>query len=96
MTVAKTRREGWLLIDNRDAPPHPRTRKFFEAATTTCNHCGRQVLRDPGAPVEKYWCSGCDSYLCKRCKTIAVVAGCKPFDKVIEEHSRRLNSALIL
>lgn len=96
MSVPKGRREGYLLIDNRNAPPDPRTQRFFEGATTTCRHCNKQVLRDPGAEVEKFWCAGCDSYLCKRCKAIAVVAGCKPFDKVIEEHSRRLNSSLIL
>lgn len=93
---SKRQREGELTVDHRASPGVPGMRGLFEVGTTTCRHCNSQVLRDPGAEVEKYWCSGCDSYLCKRCKAISVVAGCKPIDKVIEEHSRRLNQSLIL
>jgi hypothetical protein len=94
--TAKRFREGYLLIDNRDAEPVAGVARFVEAGTTTCRHCHKQVLRDPGAEIEKFWCPGCDSYLCKGCKAIAVVAGCKPFDKVIEEQSRHLDRSLIL
>lgn len=93
--TAKSFREGYFLIDNRNAPPVAGVARFVEGGATTCKHCNSQVLRDPGAEVEKYWCWGCDCYLCKRCKAISMVAGCKPFDKVIEEHARHQRSLIL-
>ena len=95
MAVSKAQKQGYLLIDHTASPGVSGLPPLFEAGTITCNHCNAQVLRDPGANHEKYWCWGCDHYLCKRCKTLSAVAGCQPFDAVIEKFDRQAHKGLI-
>jgi hypothetical protein len=79
-------RHGEVLLDNRLAPPTPGVPKFVEGRIYRCNHCETGILKDPG--VEPEWCYGCDRYLCKRCKALSMVSGCKPYMAVIEEFDR--------
>ena len=96
--ASRDSRHGELLIDNRvafdNAPPEPGLSRFVEGKTFTCSHCHRQILKDPD--VEIPWCFGCNRYLCNRCKTVSMVAGCKPFEAVIEKYDRHAHRGLIL
>ncbi len=88
MAVPKERREGYLLIDNRLAPPAPGVPRFLEAATSRCAHCERQIIRNPERTRERAACFTCDAYICDPCAVVARIAGCKPFNAVIEEQFR--------
>lgn len=80
----KTAREGWLLIDNRLAPPEPGFPRFLEAGTITCTQCQKQMIRNPERMRERAHCSKC-GYLCDGCAVLHKLNGCKPFSKVIDE-----------
>ena len=95
MRLSKSQREGYLLIDNRLAPPSPGVPRFMEAATSTCSHCQQQVVRNPSRQRARAWCSSCDSYICDRCESIRMVNGCKPFDAVLNELSRNVSNLRI-
>lgn len=85
-------KEGWLLIDNRFAPG-PDGTTYLEAATITCSHCQRQMLRNPERTREREWCWNCDHYICDPCGAIRKVAGCKTFKAMLEENDRLLIKA---
>lgn len=95
MALSKRQREGWLLIDNRLAPPEEGVPRFMEAATSTCSHCQQQVVRNPVRMRERAYCPSCDAYICDRCEGIRAVNGCRPFEAVIVELSRNLNTLRI-
>ena len=95
MAVSKDRREGYLLIDNRCAPPEPGIPRYLEAATSRCGHCERQIIRNPARMRERASCSRCDTYICDDCAIVARSAGCKPFSAVIEEHFRSASNIRI-
>jgi len=82
--LTKRSREGYLLIDNRHAPG-PDGTTFLEAATITCNHCQRQMIRNPERKREREWCSNCDRYICDPCGAIRKIAGCKTFAAILDE-----------
>jgi len=83
----KKAREGYLLIDNRHAPG-PDGTTFLEAATITCSHCQRQLIRNPDRQREREWCANCDKYICDPCAAIRAVAGCKTFSALMDEQDR--------
>ena len=92
---SKSQREGYLLIDNRLAPPSPGVPRFLEAATSTCSHCHNQILRNPARQRERAYCPSCDSYICDGCNAVRQVEGCKPLNAVIDSLSRNLNNLRI-
>ena len=80
--TSKEQRAGYLLIDNRFAPPELGIVPFLETATHTCSHCHRQIPKKP----EIGYCCKCDAYLCDRCAVEATVTGeCRPIAKVFDE-----------
>lgn len=87
MSLSKRAREGFLLIDNRHAAG-PGGVRFLEAATTTCSHCQRQIVRNPARERERAWCRSCDSYICDECEALRAVAGCKTFHAKLDEALR--------
>jgi hypothetical protein len=93
--MLKTRREGYLLIDNRHAPGPDGTR-FLEAATFTCSHCQAQVIYNPMRTRDRGWCRKCDSYVCDSCEAVRAVHGCKPYLEVLDDLDRQLNRQRIL
>lgn len=76
-------REGYLLIDNRHAAG-PGGVSYLEAATSTCSHCHRQVIRNPQRVRERAFCFKCSHYICDQC---AATQTCIPFAKLIEDIS---------
>lgn len=91
MTVSKERRAGHLIINNSMAPPDPRTPKYLEADIFRCNHCERQILKDPGG--ERASCFKCDSFLCNQCALLQKLDGgvCEPWAEKIAKIDSRLN-----
>jgi hypothetical protein len=83
----KSRREGYLLIDNRHAPG-PDGTTFMEAATITCSHCQQQLIRNPARTRDREWCSNCDKYICDRCSAVRAIAGCKTFAQFMDEQDK--------
>lgn len=68
-------REGYLLIDNRVAPPAPGIPKFMEGATMTCPHCSTQMIRNPERVRERAYCRACDRDICDNCALIMKMTG---------------------
>lgn len=94
MAVSNAQKQGFLLIDNRLAPPEPGIPRFFEGATKTCPHCTGQVVLNPARTRERGHCRRCDSYLCDGCAVLAKLSGgeCRPFSAVVEDIGRRTNN----
>lgn len=92
----KSQREGYLLIDNRLAPPTEGVPRFVELATSTCSHCQRQILRNPARQRDRAWCPNCDSYVCDQCDAVRQIEGCKPMSAVIDKLSRNMNNLRII
>ena len=78
----KSNGEGWLFIDNRNAPPAPGIPKFLETAVYTCSHCQRQIMKNPLRERERAYCRKCDHYICDQC---AVVDNCLPWAKIVDD-----------
>jgi len=59
-----------------------------EADVQTCAHCQAIILmqkwKDDGA-----WCGRCMKPICSRCGARAVIHGCEPFVKKIEQYAER-------
>lgn len=47
----------------------------FEAAMTSCPHCGSDVLRHPLRKREREWCRKCDAYICDNCAAVRKATG---------------------
>jgi len=78
---SKRAAEGWLLVDDRLSGG-----RQVEAATITCSHCQRQLLRNPARERERAWCPSCDRYICDDCNAVRLVAGCKTFRQLMDEN----------
>jgi len=75
------KKEGEVMIDHRASPGltadeaakfgfHPDQVKegaLFEAATMTCAHCNRVVIRNPLRVRERATCLQCNQYICDLC-----------------------------
>lgn len=60
--------------------------KVFEAATNTCSHCQRIVIRNPARERPRAYCPKCDHFICDWCEAERVRTGvCRPWKKVIDE-----------
>lgn len=73
--------EGVILVDHRASPGltpaqalklgyHPEQvaeGKVFEAATLTCNHCQRTLIKNPLRVRERAHCFECARYICDWC-----------------------------
>lgn len=97
MSGSKRSREGYLMIDHREAPAVPDSvmvpaglpqgagRGMFESATFTCNHCPRIVIMNPLRTRAREYCSGCDSYICDNCGAIRKqTKECKPYKALLD------------
>lgn len=83
MTFSKRSHEGYLLIDHSESPGFDgRTAELgarlslqrflgkgqkFQAATNTCSHCDRVVVRNPDRIRQRGHCSACDYFICDPC-----------------------------
>lgn len=79
--LSKKTHEGEMLVDHRASPgltPEQAIRlgyhptqvaegKVFEAATLTCNHCNRTVIKNPLRVRERAHCFECNRYICDWC-----------------------------
>lgn len=73
-------REGYLLVDNRNSG-----QGMLEAATLTCSHCQRQVVRNPSRIRDRAYCPKCDHYICDDCEATRVATGvCRTFTQVLD------------
>lgn len=84
------------MIDHRASPGIPGTPNLVEAATITCHHCHRQIIRNPGRVRPRAHCWGCDRDICDGCAVNAQIHGCVPLDKIIEKHMRSNSNIRIL
>lgn len=58
---------------------------MLEAATSTCSHCQRQVIRNPSRVRDRHYCPKCDHYICDDCERDRVDTGvCRPFAQVLD------------
>src|ERR1700677_973419 len=90
---SKSTPQGWLLIDNRLAPPEPGIPRFVEAGIVGCSHCRRQAVLNPERERERGYCRKCDHYICDQC---AAVGECKPFDRFIDQAMTALARGLTM
>lgn len=95
---SKRRHEGYLLIDNRNAPPVEPLQGFgenfqgigggqtFESATITCHHCHAVVILNPARDRARNYCPKCDHYICDACEQRRAASGgeCVPMNKVLD------------
>jgi len=91
----KRRREGWLMIDNRNGPgvsaefvqasgtnaPIVGAGICYESAIITCAHCGGTVILNPDRSRPRGYCQSCDHYVCD---LPSCNGDCKPFRKLLE------------
>ena len=94
--MPKPRREGYLLIDNRESPgvsaelvhqsgkaaPVVGRNQTFESATVTCCHCNAVVILNPDRTRPRAYCAKCDQY---HCDSPACGLECRPFQRLIDE-----------
>lgn len=81
MITRESSKFGEIVVDHRASPGlteeeairhgyHPSQVKegaLFEAATMTCAHCGRIVIRNPLRTRERASCLKCSQYICDWC-----------------------------
>jgi hypothetical protein len=81
MRNPQSSKEGFLFVDHRASPGLPadiarkmgydpevcREGKIYEAATYTCPHCGRVVIKNPERVRMRERCNSCDTYVCDWC-----------------------------
>jgi hypothetical protein len=105
---SKRELEGYLMIDHRESPGITEEQAaqtgavpvgkgmFFEAPTTRCNHCPRQIILNPLRTRERVWCSKCDRYLCDECAlAYRINFICNPVSKQIDDFIDNANKGLI-
>jgi len=97
---------GYLMIDHRDSPgvgmemmpvgsrlgdqPVIVGNSLFEGATSTCSHCQRVVLLNPGRVRKREVCKKCSHYICDPCAAeMARTLECIPFQKVLDDAQER-------
>ncbi len=93
---SKRSQEGYLLIDNRNAPAlsmeeAAKTGReiagagvhgVFESATITCSHCHKVVVLNPMRTRERGYCAKCDHYVCDN---PACNIDCTPLRAIMDE-----------
>lgn len=89
--------EGYMLIDNRNAPVDDATmvamgyapgagRGLYESATYTCSHCNYVVVIEPKRTRERGYCRKCDQRICDACTAIlAKTFECLPMKKLADD-----------
>lgn len=89
--------EGYLIIDNRNAPVDPEWARasgkspigagggVTELPVLTCSHCHAQLVVNPLRTRERPFCRKCDHYLCDGCAAVANLTGeCTPMSKTLD------------
>ncbi len=76
-----TKGAGYLLNDKN-------LRSRQEADIQTCSHC-QAVLKMQEWKDEGAWCGKCMKPICGPCGTRALIFGCEPFIKKIEEYAEK-------
>ena len=102
--TSKRAQEGYLLIDNRHAPPVSEdvarasgknvigagVRGVFEAPILTCSHCQAQMVINPLRTRDRPYCRKCDHYLCDGCAAVAAMMGdCAPLKSIFDHAQER-------
>jgi hypothetical protein len=97
---SKKELEGYLKIDHRlgeGITPQEASQAgrgtipvgrgmLLETATYRCNHCTRQIVKNPLRERERGYCPKCDHYICDTCEATRLRTGvCKPVAKIIDE-----------
>jgi hypothetical protein len=101
MSASSKRREGYLLIDNRNSPgvagtdsvPSVGAGHVYESATKTCKHCHVVVILNPLRTRARGYCRKCDDYVCDNpACNIECVPMNQVFDVVQENNFRAENN----
>lgn len=87
----KSSYEGYVCIDHTDSPGfdgktaelghrlsiHKYTGRGqkFQAATNTCSHCDRVVIRNPDRIRARGHCTNCDRFVCDPCAVAHTIDG---------------------
>ena len=79
---SKSQSEGYILIDNRLAPPEPGIPRFLEGAANRCAHCHAIVIRNPERERPRGYCRKCDAYVCDTC---GAKQTCTPYEGFIDQ-----------
>lgn len=104
------RREGYLLIDNRDSPGVPDdlvrasgrefanapAGKMFESATKTCCHCQTIVVLNPDRTRPRGYCRKCDNYVCDNPQCNLECVPAKKVLDVAQENAFRADNGMNL
>ena len=67
-------------------PPTP----IYEADILRCNHCEKQILKNPHRKKNREWCWTCDQYVCDRCAGIKFIAGCTTIREIMEREATKI------
>lgn len=102
---SKRSHEGYLLIDNRNAPglsadeaarlgkpgiPGLAGAPVTEVPTITCSHCQVIVVINSLRTRARAYCRKCDHYICDRCGAVAAqTKECRPFKQVLDEQQEQ-------
>lgn len=92
----KNKKEGYLLIDHTASPGVPGLPRHLEVATIKCQHCERQIVRNPSRVRPRAHCWGCDRDICDQCAVLERIHGCKPFSAIIEKQLTNFHKGVIL
>jgi hypothetical protein len=84
------RHEGLLIIDHSASPGTAEVPEgsVLEAATLTCGHCQRQMIRNPLRTRERFHCRGCNSYVCDFCGD-PLQTGCKDINRILDSQQEQ-------
>ena len=99
-------KEGHLLVDHRASPgivqadllttsmrmPEMPGGKQFEAATLTCCHCNRVVIKNPQRLRDRGFCRKCNHFVCDNCSGKECTSVDKSLDYKQEQIWRADNS----
>ncbi len=107
--IGERTKEGYLLIDNRNAPgptleqirasgfkgfvAGAGERGVFESATKTCCHCNAVVVLNPDRTRPRGYCRKCDAYVCDN---PGCSTECVPFMRKLDVGEARARQGLIL
>lgn len=65
--------------------------KHFKAATNTCSHCDRVVVKNPLRLRARGHCTQCDRFICDPCQADFYLSGeCRCWDRRVESHLKKV------
>lgn len=105
MIFSKKTFEGFICIDHSESPgftqadralrgsvlPFAGAGQKFQAATNTCSHCERVVIRNPDRTRPRGHCSKCDRFMCDPCSAdFYLTSECRCWEKRANDYLAKI------